>query len=505
MKKRGLSLLLALVLVLGLVPVGASADEVPSVTVYVSLSHDDQFMVGAESNQVMALVPITVPYFDIGEETYGLQDYYFQNENYGSDGGDHSSDLEPGSKEYAYGKITLLHVYLYATEIFYCGLDKAEAGQGYLRNAGLLSSGDYKNEECALFLSGTVGSTFMNRFWDYDSNLNYYENYEYPLASEAWGATCDQMLVKDNDIITVGHFTAGDFYFDMDYATMNYITAEEEGITKNHTVTAGEQVDLWVKRSWSNLMEPAGTFHNFVTTEPDVYACMVREAGDTSSWSVYDADVTSWPIELGAADASGMIAVDTTDWEPGTYIIAIAGQPNAYGNISSTPGGMLLTVLGDEPEAPQPPAVEVDTSKLGELLPKENITIADGTMTIAPAANTPACMVLVKNGDEYTRVAATKNEDNTYNFDVSNLPEGASIVVAVKGDVSGDGKITLADYSQIAKSLLPTDHDLYKAITELNSKIGDASGDGKITLADYSLIAKSLLPAGHDLHKAISW
>ena len=61
MRKRILSLLLALVLVLGLVPAQASADEVPSVDVIMSLSYDDQYMEGQDTGEVMALLPITVP------------------------------------------------------------------------------------------------------------------------------------------------------------------------------------------------------------------------------------------------------------------------------------------------------------------------------------------------------------------------------------------------------------------------------------------------------------
>ena len=129
--KRLLSLILAFVMVLGMIPVTAFAnegEEVPSVDVVLSLSADEHFMVGPESGAIMAMKDITVPYFDLA--LYGLEEYYFVSESYSDDGdGKPGSDLQPGTPEYAYGKVTLLHLYIYALEVFYCGIDPDEAGQ----------------------------------------------------------------------------------------------------------------------------------------------------------------------------------------------------------------------------------------------------------------------------------------------------------------------------------------------------------------------------------------
>ena len=45
-------------------------------------------------------------------------------------------------------------------------------------------------------------------------NLNYYLNYEYPLASAGWGSTCDQILLREGDIVTLGHFSDWSFFND---------------------------------------------------------------------------------------------------------------------------------------------------------------------------------------------------------------------------------------------------------------------------------------------------
>ena len=76
--KRMLSLILAFVMVLGMIPVPAFAtegEEISSVDVVLSLSADDRFMVGPESGAIMAMKDISVPYFDLA--LYGLEEYYF--------------------------------------------------------------------------------------------------------------------------------------------------------------------------------------------------------------------------------------------------------------------------------------------------------------------------------------------------------------------------------------------------------------------------------------------
>ena len=490
MRKRILSLLLVFVMVLGMVPMGASADEVSSVDVFVSLSRDAEYMAGKETGIPLVLQPVTIPYFDLA--LYGLEEYYFSSESYGDDGdGMPGSVLKPGTAETAYGKVTMLHVNIYITEVYYCGLDPAEAGKGYLYQNGHLASGNYTfdYENCLLFISGGVGSSFLNRFWDYDCNLNYYVNYEYPLASSGWGATCDQILAKDGDILSLGSFSSWNFLNDSEYG-FNYIQAETD------TVTQGETIELSVLRAGENLWNPGdygSTVHTPLSSCPEVFYCPVTDmpGGDVTAWN-----------SLGYADDNGMITLDTTDMAPGTYIIAIPGQ---YGceysdEIVSTPGGMRLTVEAAESEDD----VAVDTSKLNGTLPEENISFSGDTMTIAPAENTPACVVLVKNGDTYTRVAATKNGDK-YDFDVSALPEGASVVVAVKGDANCDGVVNVSDYTAIARSLLQTNSGRYQALEELNFNVGDANGDGSINVSDYTAIARSLLQTGNGRYAAISW
>ncbi len=329
MRKRLLSLFMALAMILTLVPVSVFAEgqDDNSVTVYFSASHDDQYMVGEATDEVMALKKIEVPYFDLAD--YGLEEFYFASEDYnsGSQGG--------GTQESAEGKVTMLHLFIYATEVFYCGVDPDEAGQGYLADQDILGTD-------VLTISGLSGSAFTENFWGYDMNLNYYLNYEYPLASAGWGATCDQILLEDGDVVTLGHFSSWSFYLDST-AVFNYIKAGDDTVTA--TATKGEEVELSVYHAGSDGSADYTTAHNPVTCEPEVYYTSV----DSLKTGNKGGNVTEWTY-AGTADENGKITLDTSDMEAGEYVVSIAGQYGAdyTDDICSAPGSIVLKV--EEPE-----------------------------------------------------------------------------------------------------------------------------------------------------------
>ena len=113
---------------------GATDESNTSVTVYFSVSDDEVYLSNTESLPgPVSLQKLTVPYFDLA--LYGLDNFYFSSENYGSGG------VSEGTKETAEGKVTMLHLFIYATEVLYCGGDEADAGKGYLKNEGILGYG----------------------------------------------------------------------------------------------------------------------------------------------------------------------------------------------------------------------------------------------------------------------------------------------------------------------------------------------------------------------------
>ena len=293
------------------------------VTVYFSFSHDEKYQFCDQSGKTVALQEVTVPYFDLG--LYGLENFYFASEDYGPASGDPTggpgSALDPGTKEFAYGKITMLHLFLYATEVYYLGIDPADAGKGYM--ADQIGSD-------TLTISGSAGSIYMNQIWGYDENLNYYLNYEYPLASKGWGSTSDQILLHDGDVVTLGHFTDWSFYSDSG-AVFNHI---ETDITDP---VQGDKVKMTIYRDGADFGGSYNTAHTVRTNCPDVY-CTLAD-------SVTTGDVTQW-TKVGTAAEDGTLVVDTSSLAPGEYIFAIPGQ---YGNenpnaIVGAPGGIRMTI-----------------------------------------------------------------------------------------------------------------------------------------------------------------
>ena len=304
---------------------GVKEKVLKPVTVYFSFSHDDTFESCEQSGETMALKKVTVPYFDL--ELYDLENFYFASENYGPASGDPTggpgSALDPGTKEFAYGKITMLHLFIYATEVYYLGIDPADAGKGYLANNGIMGTDIFS-------YSGSTGSIFLQNIWNYDLNLNYYLNYEYPLASAGWGSTCDQILLRDGDIVTLGHFTDYSFFNDTT-SIFNYIVADKTDPVQ------GDKIKLELYHAGADMYGTYNTAHTLIDYSPSVYCTPVND--------IVSGDVTTWQY-VGNAEADGSLVVDTSKLAPGEYIFALAGQPGKEnsGVICSTPGGIRLTI-----------------------------------------------------------------------------------------------------------------------------------------------------------------
>ena len=337
MKKRLLALLLVFAMLLPMFNVAAFADDDTSttpnsVTVYFSVTHDESFV------DKMAMKKITVPYFDIAN--YGLEDFYFSSERYTStpgwgSGDKPSSDLTPGTKEYAEGQITMLHLFIYALELYKLNCPVADAGTGLYYRNGKITSND-------LSISGSVGSMFMNYYWGMDMNLNYYRNYEYPLASTGWGATADQILLHDGDVITLGHFSGYSFYNESN-SIFGYIQPTALGASSTiaqTTVAAGTNLDVTLYHAGPSASGDYSTAHTPFGAGIHVYI------GDAEAIEAGIVDEDNGWGDLGVTDANGKLTINTTGLAKGTYVLAMPGQ---YGlsdttKISCTPGGLRLVV-----------------------------------------------------------------------------------------------------------------------------------------------------------------
>lgn len=338
MKKRILSLLLVFAMLLPMLHMAVFAaeedtTETPySVTVYFSVTDDGAFVDG------MGMKKITVPYFDL--EEYGLEQFYFSSERYTSIPGweDYTppvSDLEPGTKEYAKNQITMLHLFIYALEMYRLGYSAEQAGHGRLFHDGWLDTD-------MLSISGSTGSMFMVNYWGMDYNLNYYKNYEYPLASAGWGATADQILLHDGDVITLGHFSGYSFYNEPN-SIFGYIQPTNLGGSSaagELTVANGTTVDLTLYHAGPDNSGNYTTAHTAFGAGIPVYYCVANSVpsgvvGSTSGWT-----------RIGDTDANGEVHINTSVLGIGTFFLAMPGQfgVNDVESISCTPGGIRLVV-----------------------------------------------------------------------------------------------------------------------------------------------------------------
>lgn len=308
-----------------------SDEKTATVTVNFSFSQDDRFADdefenGAISSPV-ALKQLTVPYFDLAK--YGLEKFYFKSEKYSSS--DKGTTGMVGTAETARNHVTLLHLIIYATEVLYFGLGDDEAGQGFLKDEG------YLDDKETLNITGSPGSLYMEHLWGLDQNLNYYLNYEYPLASAGWGSTADQILLHDGDVVTLAHYSDWNFFTDSG-AGFNYLT-DENGSRTRVVADRGEK-DSITFQTWRAQagMNGGETAQNKMTGKYQLYYIPVDD--------MLDGDVTSW-TRLGETE-NGELKVDLDNIPNGEYFVGIPGQQGVEHTdiICSSPGGIYLNVTG---------------------------------------------------------------------------------------------------------------------------------------------------------------
>lgn len=284
--KKLLSLVLVIALLIPCIPF-AAAEEVPSVTVYLTVSKKNDFQV--MGGKAMALYEITVPYFDLA--LYGLEDFYYHPDCYA--GGSKETQFG-GTAETAYGKVTMLHLFIYATEVIYNGLSPSKAGKGWLADQG-----GWKGFQ----VGGDVAGSSFCVFWEFKNNATYFLNYEYPLGRKNWGASCDQILLQDGDIVTArynAHTGNDGTYYHFGAAEDSWLQAEQ-----------GELVALELFYTASEDMDNGGeTYHIPMSTPTNVYVTK-----DTVPVS----HAAQTPV--GQTDEEGFFILDTTSLEPGLYYV----------------------------------------------------------------------------------------------------------------------------------------------------------------------------------------
>ena len=298
--KRVLSLLLAMVMVVVLLPTTVLATGEDKV--YISVSYDGQYIEDQNGDPV-AYIPVS---FDelasIDLEEYGLSEYLY----------DENGDGTP--------EITALQLVIYAHENIY--------------------GGDWSD----VTFTGAPGSSyFQGGIFGFDENLNYYLNGQYPLASAGWGATSDQIVLEAGDFIDLASFSSWDFYQDSAYGFHFFADAGGE-VTHAYTAETGAACDVKLIKG----------------TKDAAYNSVFFEVADyeiSYGTALYDAAGTVTTDESGCASIA---FPDDGTW----YLWVDGGYGNEYpGAIVSAPGYAKVTVTAKEEEsAPEQPAEAQDVS-----------------------------------------------------------------------------------------------------------------------------------------------
>ena len=280
-----------------------------------------------ETGTIMVPTTMTVPYFDLA--LYGLEGYYYNPRCYASHSeGDteYDNSQTAGTPETAKGVVTVLHAFIYATEVYYLGYSASDAGKGKS-----YESGEFQE---ALSWTGGVGSSYMN-LWDHGTNLNYYIDWAYPEGAPKWGATSDQIALYGGEDIAI-HMIESSSAYGSDFAFFtNDGSYDDASQLDELTVFQGEQVELTAVKTVPDYM----TF----TTEYTAYA-------DKAVWYVLSGEMEGmiseeiW-IDSGlVTDADGKVTIDTADMAPGTYYVTAEGFDDKNGGTETGAAVMKLTV-----------------------------------------------------------------------------------------------------------------------------------------------------------------
>ena len=218
--KKILSMILAVVMVLGLLPSFAFATEAEEDVVYLSISFDSNYIDDKNGNPI-AYIPVpleTIAAIDLNE--YGLDNMWFD-----------GAQNPDGSY-----KPTALQLLIYAHEELY--------------------GGDWSDVN----FSAVPGSSyFAGGIFGFTENLVYFHNGDFPVdetQTSDWytvGATSDRIVLEAGDFLDVASFGCYAFLWDQ-LGGFHLFADENDTYTHDYAATAGEAMSVKLKHSFCDLM-----------------------------------------------------------------------------------------------------------------------------------------------------------------------------------------------------------------------------------------------------------
>ena len=318
MTQKLLSLLLALIMVLGLLPVtgvSATGAQKDDDVIYLSISFDSNYINDKNGNPI-AYVPVSldaIAAIDLTE--YGLDNMLFDAD---------------GDGEY---ETTALQLLIYAHEELY--------------------GGDWSNVN---FDALPGSSYFRGGIFGFTENLVYFLNGDFPIDESQQsdymtvGATSDRIVLEAGDFLDVASFGCYSFLWDQ-LGGFHLFADADDNYTHDYTVDAGQALDIKLKHSFCDLM-----FGESWVKDAEYY-----EVYYGAEFGVAEGSVTT--------DESGNAQITFPD--AGTYYIwcdgGIGSDDGTHGTcdhymqtgepcIVSSPAFAKVTVAGaTEPEEPRQP------------------------------------------------------------------------------------------------------------------------------------------------------
>ena len=357
MKKRVLSILLAVVMLFTMIPLSATA--VDENCVYLSISYDGQYINGQNGKPIVYL-PISLD--DI--EAIDLTEYGLDNMLYDADG--------DGNYE-----TTALQLLIYAHEELYGG-DWSEV------NFDALPGSSY-------FKGGIFGFT---------ENLMYFHNGDFPVdesQSSEWmtvGATSDRIVLEAGDFLDVASFECFSFLWDQ-LGGFHFFADENENLLHDFTVDAGETLPIKLMHSFCDLM----------VGEAYIYGAADYEVYYGKTYGVAEGTLTT------DGDGNVDIAID----EPGTYYLWCYG---ANGSDDGTHSGCDYYFANGEPCIVSAPGfakivVKGGNSSSSSREPQDVSAVLNATL--AQLATTVKAPSFGTNAGEWTVFSLARGEYFTKN------------------------------------------------------------------------------------------
>jgi len=312
--KKILSMILAFVLVLGLLPATAFATEAEDV-VYLSISFDAGYIDDKNGNPI-TYVP--VPMSEI--EAIDLVEYGLDNMLYDAD----------GDGEY---ETTALQLLIYAHEELYGG-DWGDV------NFDALPGSSY-------FRGGIFGFT---------ENLVYFQNGDFPVDESQQsdymtvGATSDRIVLEAGDFLDVASFSCYSFLWDQ-LGGFHLFADENDNYTHDYAAIAGETLTVKLKHSFCDLMYGNSWVKNAEDYEVYYGTTFGVEEGSVTTDESGNAEIT-----FPNAGTYYIWCEGGTGSEDGTHISCEQYSNTGEPCIVSSPAFAKVTVTGAAaPETPRQP------------------------------------------------------------------------------------------------------------------------------------------------------